>query len=44
MADTWQINIYKINSETKPTKKAFIELEKMMSKGFAFEATQITKV
>lgn len=28
MADTWQVNIYKINYETKLTKKVFEELEK----------------
>ena len=28
MADTWQVNIYKINSETKLTKKVFTELKK----------------
>ncbi len=28
MADTWQVNIYKINNETKLTKKVFEELEK----------------
>lgn len=28
MADTWQVNIYKINQETKLTKKVFLELKK----------------
>ncbi len=28
MADTWQANIYKINNETKLTKKVFVELSK----------------
>lgn len=28
MADTWQVNIYKINNETKLTEKIFIELSK----------------
>lgn len=28
MADTWQANIYKINNETKLTKKVFVELAK----------------
>ena len=27
MADTWQVNIYKINHETKITKKVFVELK-----------------
>ena len=28
MADKWQVNIYKINGETKETKKVFEELAK----------------
>lgn len=28
MADTWQVNIYKINDENKLTQKAFLELKK----------------